>query len=84
MVVHIPIPLGRFPMVAVLEAILLLLLLLLLRLKRDSELLKFKPERASWKNRNPHQPSGDTPGGPHTPQLLQVSESRLSSAGGPV
>lgn len=54
MVVHIPAPLGRFPMVAVLEAI--LLLLLLLRLKRDSELLQFKPGGADLKNRNPHQP----------------------------
>jgi len=32
MVVHIPTPLGRFPIVAVLDAILLLLLLMLLTL----------------------------------------------------
>lgn len=63
MVVHIPIPLGRFPMVAVLEAI--LLLLPLLGLKRDSEQPRFKPGGVDWKNRNPDQPSGDTPGG-HT------------------
>lgn len=42
-----------------------------LRLKRGSERLRFKPEGADWKNRSPHQPGGDTPGGPHAQVLLK-------------
>lgn len=56
MVVQIPTPLGRFPVMAVLEAI---LLLLLLGLTRDSQPLRFKP-------------GGDTPDvRPNTPDCSE-------------
>lgn len=62
MVVHIPAPLGRFPITAVLDAI--PLLLPLLGLTRDSgRLLRDTAGGADRKNRNLYPPRLDTPVG---------------------
>lgn len=63
MVVHIPAPLGRFPITAVLDAIPPLLLLLLGLTRNSGLLLRDTAGGADRKNRNLHPPRRDTPDG---------------------